>query len=208
LQEEGTLLVHGSLSGAAELSNEGGIIGGNGTILRPFTVDLGDTLTPGQQINKPIGTLHTVAETWGRAGEMRLEIDAATGLPGTDWDIVEITGALTFTATLAQRFKLTLETLTPEGAPGAMELFSADQPYTWQIASATLGFVNFNAAAFTIDTSGFVNSFEGFFSVSVSDGNLYLNYLPVPEPSGIALAGLALIGFATRRIRAARNGRG
>jgi hypothetical protein len=70
-------------------------------------------------------------------------------------------------------------------------------------ASSLSGFA---ADAFKVDTTSFVNPFNGSFSVSEVGHDLYLNYTAVPEPAAsAALAGaLALAGAMWRRKKTPR----
>ncbi|MEI9894055.1 MAG: hypothetical protein WDN28_09255 [Chthoniobacter sp.] len=191
------LIVHGSLSGSGALAINGGTVGGSGTINRPFTLDTGDVLSPGNGL----GTLNTGVETWAGGGRLRLEIGSVTGGGGTGWDLVNVTGALSLTASSGSKFTLELDSLTSGGASGLLGNFNPNANYSWTFLTAG-SVTGFNASAFTVDTSGFQNAFNGSFSVGLTgDGQgLTVNYLAVPEPSAalLALGGAALL-FRRRR---------
>ena len=194
-----TLLVHGSLNGSGVLAVNGGALGGSGTINRVFTLDAGDVLSPGTSI----GTINTIGETWAGAGTLKLEVNDVDAGIGLGWDNVNIAGALSLTANSGSKFKLQLLSLTTGNAAGLVADFNKNTSYSWRFLSTTTAIAGFDASAFTIDTSGFQNTLNGTFSVSVTgDGKgLALNYLAVPEPSSALLAtgGAALLFHRRRR---------
>lgn len=197
---QGKLLVSGSLSGTGTLNLNGGLLGGSGTVSRQFTVDGGDILSPGGGL----GTLNTGNEFWGSGGRLRFEIGNVTAGPGTGWDLVNITGALSLTATSASKFTLELDSLSELGGAGLLGWFDSHMDYSWEIVATTGGITGFDPSEFSFATSTFQNSFGGSFNVSLSsDGkDLMLNYSSVPEPSASLLALVAggwLLGRRRRR---------
>lgn len=178
-----TLLVHGSLNGSGTLAINGGTLGGSGAINRQFTLDGGDVLSPGTNV----GTINTIDETWAGGGTLKLEINS-TAAGGSD--AVNIAGALSLTANSSNRFRLQLQTLTAANAAGLLAGFNMNTNYSWRFLTTTTALASFEASAFTIDTSGFQNTLNGSFNVSVTaDGKgLQLNYLAIPEPSSALLA--------------------
>jgi hypothetical protein len=191
------LIVHGSLSGTGSLSVNGGRLGGTGTIEREFTLNAGDILAPGAGV----GALTTVAQTWGNGGRFQLELTNADGAPGLGWDVVNLTGALDLTANNGG-FVLELRTLSAGGSAGWMSGFNPAQDYTWKFADTTGGLLNFAAAAFTIDTTGFLNTWNGgSFFITQSGSDLLLNFQAVPEPSSAILLLASGVLFLTRRFR-------
>lgn len=86
--------------------------------------------------------------------------------------------------------------------------------YSLMFASATTGITGFSTGLFSINTSGFQNTFAGNWFVSQSGNNLFLNYAfdpaAIPEPSSIAMLGIgsaALIVARRRRKRVVRRNR-
>jgi hypothetical protein len=141
--------------------------------------------------------------TWGPGGFYRAEVQDAAGGPGGGWDSTQVTGALTFTATVGSPFTIFLASLNSSGAGGIPANFIPTNAYAWPILSAT-SFVGFNPAAVTLDTSGFAASLDGgVFSLSTSGGSLLVNFTPVPEPSTWALiiGGLGLVTISSLRRR-------
>ena len=196
------LLVHGSLSGSGALAVNGGTIGGSGTISRSFTLDTGDVLSPGASV----GTLSTIGETWASGGRLRLEISDVDAGAGLGWDLVNITGALSLTATSGSKFTLEIDSLTLADTPGAIHDWTASSSYSWKFLGASSAVTGFDAGAFAFDVSGFQNTLSGSFSVSRAGNDLFLNYTAVPEPSSaFLLATGPLLFLNRRRRRAVRN---
>jgi autotransporter-associated beta strand protein len=196
-----TLLVHGSLSGSGALAINGGTVGGNGTISRTFTLDTGDVLSPGASV----GTLSTIGETWAGGGRLRLEISDVDAGEGLGWDLVNLTGALSITATTGSKFTLEIDSLTLGNAAGLIHDWNANSSYSWKFLGASAAGSGFDAGAFAFDTSGFQNTLNGSFSVSQAGNDLFLNYTAVPEPSSALLGLSAAFLFLNRRRRAAHN---
>ncbi|MBS0662350.1 MAG: autotransporter-associated beta strand repeat-containing protein [Verrucomicrobia bacterium] len=179
----------------------GGVLGGNGTFGNPVTVGAGVDLAPGNSVG-----LLTFANgtTWGPGGTYDIEVQSATGTRGVGYDSINVTGGLTFTATLGAPFTLNLISLDAGGNPGAVSDFSSAGNYSWLIAQ-TDGLSGFDPANISVATTSFTNNLgTGLFTVSAAGNNVYVNFSPVPEPATWMLFGLGLAAFvvaAARRFR-------
>jgi len=209
----------GSATGTGTVTvNSGGVLGGRGTITGPLVLNNGATVAPGLEAAfssttmgetspTPPGMLHVGDTTFGGGAAFNFRIDSATGPAGESMDLLAISGALTIGADSGNPFVVRLNSLTFADTAGPLLNFDSAQPYSWMFVSTTGGVSGFSAAAFSVNTDGFMNSFEGSFGVSLSGNNLFLQYSPaaVPEPATwmLMMAGLGvLILCARRRVKA------
>lgn len=118
---------------------------------------------------------------------------------------IDVAGNLVVNAS-AGGFTLKVQSYDAAGIPGNPAAnFNIYAPASWAIVTVGGSIMNFNASAFTIDSS----SFEGggiastHFSLTQSGSQLMLNFTPVPEPSTWALigAGTCILGLAALRRR-------
>jgi hypothetical protein len=201
----------GTLTAASLTSNPGSSLIGYGTFgpTGGVTVGNGVLVSPGVNVTGTyIGTLSFNSLQLGSGGSMQFDIkNSSAPVAGTDNDTLAVTGNLNVTASPGTPFTISLESINPgTGAPGLAN-FNMAQSYQWTLASAG-SISNFNAADFSIDTSSFANSLgaTGFFTVTAGANDIYLNFLPVPEPSTWALvaAGVLMIAGAAWRRRPAK----
>lgn len=180
-----------STTGRIELE-AGQTLAGTGQVEGELVVGNGATLSPG---NSP-GILNTGDLTWEDGGSLLLEMDDADGTEGVNWDLVNVTGILSITATGADPFTVDLVSLLPGlNTPGD----AADFPglASWTIVRTTGGISGFTSAGVVLDTSGFTNTHTpGAFSLGVVGGDeLVLSYA-VPEPGSSLLSLVGLLGLA------------
>ena len=179
--------------GGAVLVDVQGTLGGTGAI--GGAVDVKGTIAPGAGI----GTLHTGGQDWFTGGGYQLEINAITGTPGVNWDLLNINGSLDLAS--AAGFGIELLTINNTGQPAALAGFDNTIAQSWVIAQ-TQGITNFTPGLLSVDDSLWANDLDGgSFDVGVDGNNLMLQFSPVsnvPEPSGLLLAAGMLLGLSRR----------
>ncbi len=182
-----TLDVSQRLDGTLSLSS-GQEMSGNGTVLGSVRVEAGSILAPGSSSGK----LTTGNQTWSGGGSYVWEINNGSGAAGADpgWDLLSIEGGLDLGAAPGNKFTIKVVSLLTN-SPGPAENFDPSTNSSWPIASASAGVSNFNAAAFSIDASAFINATGGVFSVALQNGtNLVISYEP-PADQKLQIVGLS-----------------
>ena len=193
----GNLIVNGTAGGVVLESN--GLLGGSGT-MGDVKLKAGSYLTPG---NSP-GLLTAASAAWAAGSTYNWEINNATGVAGTNWDVFSVTGALDLSAlSSGAKMNLVLESLS-------LANFSSTSSYTWVFAQAG-SFVGTGLDAgtdvtslFNINTTAFnggVGPNGGFQVVTgTADGLRTLNLMAVPEPSTGSMLGLGVAGLVLTRL--------
>ena len=196
-----TLTVNGTLTAQGNVTiGNLGLLGGAGTITASnTTIASGGRLSPG---NSP-GTITVDGNmTWLGGGNYNWQIHNATGLVGTGWDYMSVTGALDLTAlTPSSKFNINLWSLSavsPDANGAAINFDNTLDGQSWDILVAVGGITGFDAADFNINigatngTGGFANALApgGFFGLQQQGNVISLTYT-VPEPSTYALLALA-----------------
>lgn len=123
------------------------------------------------------------------------EINNAGGSVGNaagGWDHATVNGVLSFEPGALLK-------IASLGTGGLALGFNPDQSYLWTIATASGGIDGIENV--TVDTTGFLNSFNGAFTLSENGNQLQLGYTPVPEPAGAALFAFGILTVAARRRR-------
>ncbi len=174
--------------------------GGFGTL----AVSSGGIVSPGNSH----GTLTAGDTTFAGGGSFKFEVNRATGVAGTNWDLLSLTGALTVTATSGNKFTIGLNTLDfTTGNAGVPSNFSPTGNYTFAFLTTTNGIIGFTPSAFALTTTGVDSSLTGAWSVAQSGNHLDLVYTAsaIPEPSTHAalFGGVALVGALIHRRRTA-----
>jgi autotransporter-associated beta strand protein len=195
----GRLHLSGSATGSAFSVAPGAILSGTGSL---GALTVAGTVSPGASP----GTLSAGNTVFAGGGSYTWEVNNATGVSGTNYDLLSITGTLDVAATGANRFTVNLVSLLPDNSPGAVINFNPTQNYSFTFASASGGVLGFSPTDFTVNTTGFTNALAGgLWSVGQSGNLLTLNFTAasaIPEPSTYAaLAGLAALALAARRRR-------
>ncbi|MEM6602126.1 MAG: PEP-CTERM sorting domain-containing protein, partial [Verrucomicrobiota bacterium] len=193
-----SLVVDGELSGSGSLVLNGGTLQGSGLVSKALTVDTGDVLSPG---NSPGRLNFGSSQTWADGGTYLWEINDVDAGTGTGWDVVDITGSLDVTATIADPFVIEITSLSLLNAPDVVHDFDDLSSYTWTLLETTAGITGFNTDSFLLDTSGFVSVFTGTFAIDQLGDDLVINYTAVPEPGtvGLLAAALTWLSIQSRR---------
>jgi autotransporter-associated beta strand protein len=189
----GTLKINGSIANSAVSVASGATLAGSGST---GTVNLSGTVAPGNST----GTLTTGGEVWNPGGSYVWEInDVDGGLGGNPgWDWLNINGTLDVAATSANPFAIDMTSLALDGAPGIVHDLDPAGVYSWTIATATGGILNFSPDKFSVLTTHFQGLTPGarfLVSLSGDQKSLLLGY-SVPEPSSLVLLGLSFLAFA------------
>jgi autotransporter-associated beta strand protein len=213
----GRLVVNGTLSSAAGgvtvgdgANPDSGTLMGTGTIQRSVSIAKGGTIAPGLGGGSGVGILRTNGQTWNGEGTYIVTIadasDTSNTAAGAKFSQLQLTGALTLTATSLSRFIFDITSLDALGANGNAINFDKTRNYDWVIAKTTSAVPDFTDRFMLIDhfindTSGVNGAPDGGFSISGSGNDVVLHYSAAPEPGVMGLVGLATIALLRRRGR-------
>lgn len=201
----GLLVNNGSITGDINVYY-GSTVKGAGAFNGSVSVFDGGKFSPGNSPGKAlVGSF-----LFGAGGSYLFEVADATGVSGVGMDFLDITNALTISATntSGSKFLISVASLDAANSPGVPSHFDPSQAYQWILAHAGGGIVGFAADKFAVDAGAFmpaVNSSR--FTVATSGNDLVLNYAPVPEPAAgvVVLAGVLGWGGCRRRKPARAN---
>jgi autotransporter-associated beta strand protein len=186
----------------------GQTLSGSGTV--NGKVNIGGTSTkisPGDAGSAP-ATLATGDEEWAGGGTYVWELKDANGAAGVGYDQLQLSGALSVTASSGTKFNIDITSLTAANANGNAANFVKTENYDWVIAT-TSGPVSIDPNAFgfvdhfTNDTTstGVAGAVDGAFSISGSGNDVVLHYSAAPEPGAITLLAIGIGGYLGRRPR-------
>jgi autotransporter-associated beta strand protein len=184
----------------------GQTLSGSGTVNGTVKIGGANTkISPGDVGSAP-AALGTGTQEWASGGTYVWDIKDATGTAGAGFDQLQIAGALTVSASSGSKFNIDITSLTAANANGNAANFVKTENYDWVIATASGG-VSIDPTAFnfvdhfTNDTTatGVPGSVDGAFSISGSGTDVILHYSAAPEPGAIALLGVGIAGYLSRR---------
>ena len=162
-----------TLAGGQTLTGSGGVVGA-------LTIGDGSIVSPG---SSPGTLTHTGDETWAGGGTYLWEINSANGTLGADpgWDYLDISGTLTIDATPSDPFDVDITSLTLAGSAGLVSDFHSTGIYSWTIATADGGVVNFSPESFNLVLDDFANDWSaGQWSIDLIGNSVVLSFA-VPE---------------------------
>jgi len=183
----GTLEIASGVSMAADVTvapgggNTRAVLRGDGEVTGSLAVEEGGVVAPG---SSP-GTLASGNTDWGPGGAYQFEILSTSGTPGSDWDFLDVSGAMTISATSQNPFVIELTSLKSVAEEGLLSTFSPAVPFSWKILETDGGISGLSADNVVVNLSGFENpTGGGTFSVSLENGglDLYLNFTPATTP--------------------------
>ena len=140
--------------------------------------------------------------TWGAGSAYDWQINNAIDAEGADpgWDMLNVGGKLTLTATPAQPMIIRLRSLGLNNAAGPVADFDNQTARSWRIASAAGGVSGFDPAAIALDSSGIANALGvGGFTISKpNDNDLVLTFNPISPDAEITWANPTAIDYGTK----------
>lgn len=208
LTTSGSIFDVSAVSGFALATNQ--VLSGIGTVQGSLSVSATSTISPGNSPGLLTNTGINATQTWASNGTYRWEINNATGVAGTNWDLISIENLLDVTATSISQFKIDIYGLTAGNSVGIVPNFVASQNYKWLIADAGVPVTSFAASKFSLLDSNFatLNSLSGGTFAMVrgdspgiggDNSQIYLTFTAIPEPGSLTLLLIGLGWLARRR---------
>jgi len=185
----GTLLLSGSTASSSAVSvNSGGTIAGAGTVNGSLTLVSGGAVAPGSGVGK----LNAASSTWQGGGIYKWEISDASAAAGSGYDLLNLTGGLTLSATAANKFAVQIIGL-------AVQNLADGQSFV--IAHSGTSVTGFDPAAFVLSVTDAGDSDSWSIEQSPDGKDVRLRFSSVPEPGSAALLAVLTCGAAMRRSR-------
>jgi autotransporter-associated beta strand protein len=183
----GTLLVNATLTNGGPVTVRGGTLLGTGTVATVIVTNSG-TVSPGTlggTLADQIGTFHGSNMTWGSGGRYLWQgYEMATGgTAGVNWDLIQLSGELTVSASAATPFQLTMQSLTNDGALGGPNNWPTDtSTYQWLVLTAAGGITGLVPKSnVTVDSSQWAPVSGTLYLQAQNTTNLFLVYEQIPS---------------------------
>lgn len=189
----GRLNINGVKSGSGAVAVNNGTLGGTGSLAGLVTVLSNGNIAPGNSA----GNLTLTGGLTMNAGDYEWELAALTEAgPGVNFDVLTLDGGA---STIGGLSEVELSFIGTATDPSAGDPFW-NTTHQWMIVDLVGGTLtgNFNGIANPSYSSG-------FFFLSGGNGDIFLNFAPVPEPTTIVLVGLGLAGFVVVRRKRKRS---
>ena len=188
------------INGSGDLEMTDGRLAGVGQVAVDSVIRQQAVVAPGNSI----GTMtfngnHDTQIVDG--GSIEIEVGALTGTAGVDWDFLDVNGTLDFDdSVLPSGATINLVSLDGNGDPGLLAGFNQGVDSSWLIADCTT-IEGFSSSFVTVNTSQFLNSFCGIFTVTQTGNQLFLNYVSqvveVAADGATTIRGIVLDGDVT-----------
>jgi autotransporter-associated beta strand protein len=182
----GILQVGGNLSGTSGVAVQAGAtLGGTGTVTSVnASGTAGSTANVSPGALAATGILTAATATLGPDSGFNWEVTDWSGVAGTGFDRLNLTGAATLSATPANPLVIRIDDINLP-----LDNFT-ETSKTFDIVTAAGGITGFDLAAITLDASGFTSGI-GTWSVSLAGTALRLTYSGTPYGNWIASKGLS-----------------
>lgn len=190
--EAGGLIVDGSLSSA--ITVEAGFLGGSGVVSGGVIIQSGARLAPGNSAGLLTSENNVALET-GSSFEFELTMDTESGR-GTNYDAMDINGS-----GILSIFDGVAADLVFNGEGSTVDFTSSfwDSDRSWLVfdnanGSALSSGDIFDMINISLDSLGqdFAVT-EGELSFGLVGNDIFLNYTAIPQPTSMALLGIALV---------------